>query len=147
VNIEAICDAIAGRYAPGTIGTPVAASPMRAAYGQAPHSMPNTPAVVVMPQDGTIVMESGAWALTNNIDVNFYLSKAPGDIERVETLRQKWLETLLEAVLGTMTLSGLAKSAFPVGWEFTELPYGGDSYDAIVVHYQVMVREPQTLTP
>ena len=147
MDIEAICDALAARYTPGTIGTPTGVPAMRAAYGQMPHSMPNTPAVVVMPQDGDVVAESGSWVLTNNIDVNFYLSKAPGDIERVETYRQKWLQTLLEAVLGSLTLGSIVKSAFPIGWEFTELPYGGDQYDAIVIHYQVIVREAVTFTP
>lgn len=150
MNLKSICDAIAARYAPGTISTPSGAEAMRNSYGQSPHSMPNTPAVVVQPQTGEAVPGSGTWDVTHQVDVEFYLSKSPGDVARVEKQRQLWLPTLLEAVLGQMQLglgSDGVKSALPTGYEFTTLDYGGDIYDGIVIHLDVIVREPVTYTP
>jgi hypothetical protein len=151
MDMLAICNALAARYAPGTIGTPATGTPatIRAVYGQAPHSMPTTPAVVVMPQTGDVVMGSGTWDVTHHIDVLFYHSKKQGDVPRSETQRQLWLPSLLEATLGaaTLGLGGVVKSALPVEYEFLELPYGGDSYEGIRIGVDVIVREPVTLTP
>ena len=149
MDFEAICDAIAARYAPGTLATPSGAQAMRASYGQAPHSMPATPAVVVRPRDGEVILGSGQVMGQHNIDVEFFLSKAPGDIERVETQRQKWLPYLLTATYGQLKLglAGTVDKAIPMGWEFTELPYGGDSYYGIIVHLRVWTTETQALTP
>ena len=95
-----------------------------------------------------MIYESGSWQVTHSIDVLFYLSKAPGDVERVETQRQKWLPLLLGALNGKLTV-GLAyvKSVMPVSYEFTELPYGGDSYDGIRITVSAIVRETVTLAP
>ena len=150
MTLKDICDAIAALYAPGTISTPSGATAIRNSYGQAPHSMPNTPAVVVMPQSGEAVIGSGTWDVTHQIDVQFFLSKAPGDVERVETQRQLWIPVLLSATLGQLQLglgSDNLKSALPTGYEFTTLDYGGDIYDGIVIRLEVIVRDPVTLTP
>lgn len=149
MDFKAICNGIAARYQAGTITTPAGAVAMKKAYGQMPASMPNVPAVVVIPQDGDVVIGSGTWDVTHHIDVNFYLSKAPGDPERVEAQRQTWLPTLLQAPLGAMQLglAGTVKSAFPVSYEWAELPYGADLYDGITIRLDVIVRENVTLTP
>lgn len=144
MDFKAICDAMAARYASGTIATPTGAQAMRKAYGQVPHSAPTFPMVVVVPQTGEVVTAGGTYNVTHHVDVNFYLSKAPGDTARVELQRQLWLPALLNATFGTQatwTMSGLIKSAIPTGYEFVELPYGGDNYDAIVVHTDIIVRD------
>lgn len=150
MDFKAICTALAARYAAGTISTPAGATAMRKSYGQAPQGLQVIPAVVVMPQDGTVIVDPGVLrGQAHRIDVNFYLSKAPGDLARVETQRQLWLPNLLSATFGQMQL-GLAPivmKAIPVGWEFTELPYGGEMYDGIVIHVEVYTTEIVTLTP
>ena len=145
--MKAICDALATRYANMT---PPAGETLRAAHGQAPHSMPTTPRIVFFPQDGEMVTEPGMWVGTSRIDLTLYLSKAPGDLARVETQRQKWLGPLLSRLDGatTITLAGSGvKSALPVGWEFTEVPYGGDNYDGIIVHLEIITRQAATFVP
>lgn len=148
VSLKAICDALAARYAAGTIATPTGATAMRSSWAQAPHGPKPTPFLVIAPQTGDVIGGAGEWQITHHVDANFYLSKAPGDIHRVETLRQLWLPTLLAAPLGLMTL-GITnvKSDFPVSYEFLELPYEGDGYDGITIHLDVIVREPVTFTP
>lgn len=148
-DLEDICDAIAARYAPGTIGTPTSATAMRASYGQAPNSIPSTPAVVVLPKSGTVIYNPGQRKSEHEIDVLFYHSRRQGDVPRSETERQRWLPTLLAALHGQVKL-GLAPDvdkALPTEYEFTELEYGGDAYDGIRINVRVWVTETVTLTP
>jgi hypothetical protein len=149
-SLENICDALATCHAGTAIGTPTSATAMRATYGQMPNNVPMTPCVVIMPKTGEAIFGSGTWDTTHQIDALFYHSKRQGDIPRSETERQRWLPLLLSATKSQVAL-GLStagvKSALPTGYEFVTLTYGGDEYDGIVVHYEVIVREPITLTP
>jgi len=152
IAFKAICDALAARYQAGTIATPSGAVAMRKAYGQLPKNIPAVPAVVIDVQDGTLTANPGQWKHEMAIDVVFLLAKRPGDTARVDAQRQLWLPTLLAATQAQLKL-GLGGAvgysvdkALPVGWEFTEFPFGADSYDAIRIHYTVFVTENVTLT-
>lgn len=148
-DLEDICDAIATRYSPGTIGTPGSAMPMRAAYGQAPNALPSTPAVVVLPKSGTLIYGAGQRKSEHEIDVLFYHSRQQGDVPRTETERQRWLPVLLNALHGQVKLglAGTVDKALPTDYEFVELPYGGDAYDGIRINVRVWVTDAVTLTP
>lgn len=152
-NLEGMCDALAARFAPGTIGTPTGAVAMRKAYSETPKNVPIVPSVFLEVQEGTIVADPGQWKFEHNVDVVFLLSKRPGDPARVETQRRLWLPALWGATQGQMKLGyGGAvgytlDKAIPTDWEFTEEPVGGDNYDAIRVHYRLYVTETVTLTP
>lgn len=148
LDLEDICDAIAARYAPGTIGTPSSATAMRASYGQAPNSLPSTPAIVVLPKTGTLIYGSGQRKSEHEIDVLFYHSRRQGDVPRSETERQRWLPTLLNALHGQtkLGLSPDVDKALVTDYAFTELGYGGDEYDGIRINVRVWVTEAVTLT-
>lgn len=144
--MKAICDGIATRY---SSMTPPSGETLRAAYGQYPKSMPNTPAIVVQPVTGEGVVESSMWVWTHSIDLGLYLSKRPGDPSRVEVQRQKWLGPLLarlDAIDPLGLVSSGVKSALPIGYEWTELLYGADQYDAILVHLQIITRQATTFS-
>lgn len=148
-DLKAICDGLAGKFAAGTISTPSGATAMRKSYGQMPIGTPMLPAVVIVPQSGEVVLDSQAWHGTQLVDVVFLYSKSQGDTARAETQRQLWLPNLLSATFADMDL-GLAPDvakAYPQGWEFAEYPYGGQDYDAVIVHYAVDVRITQAMTP
>lgn len=149
IDFEDICDGIAAAYA--NPGTPTSEVPIRASYGQAPNSIPALPCCVVMPQDGEVTYESSNRTGEHNIDLNFYLSKSPGDLVRVETSRQRWLPYLLDALHSAVQVgqggSGGVQKALPTGYEFTELPYAGEQYDAIVIHLRVWTSETVVLVP
>lgn len=153
IDFKAICDALAARYAAGTIATPTGASAMRKSYGQIPKNVAAVPCVIVDVQDGTLTANPGQWKHEMAIDAVFCLSKRPGDTARVDAERQRWLPTLLSATQGQLKLglggaSGYSvDKALPIGWEFVEFPVGGDEYDAIRVHFTVYVTENVTLTP
>ncbi len=107
------------------------------------------PAVVVLPKTGTVTLGPRMVDGTIDLDVLFYLSKAPGDLARVETQRQRWLPTLLAALDGKMQL-GLAayvQKAYPTDWEFVDLQYGGEAYDGIRITVRVWYTEARTFTP
>lgn len=149
-NLENICDALAAAYAGTAIGTPTSATAMRATYGQMPNNVPMTPCVVIAPQEGEVVYESSFWSVTHQIDALFYHSKRQGDLPRSESERQRWLPYLLNATNAHLSLQLSAagvKSAMPTSYEFTTLTYGGDEYDGIVVHLDVIVRETITMAP
>jgi len=89
IDLEAICDALALRFEPGTIGTPSGGPAMREVYSESPKSVPTVPAVLLEVQDGTLVASPGQWKHEISIDVLFLLSKRPADPVRVETNRRK----------------------------------------------------------
>jgi hypothetical protein len=153
VDFEAICNALAARFEPGTIGTPSGAPAMREVYAKPPKSVPTVPAVILSVQDGSVVPASGQWKHEMNIDVVFLLSKRPADPVRVEVNRRKWLPLLLAATVGQWKLGlGAAvgyemKSALPGPWEWMEYDVAGESFDAIRVGYTVTVLETVSPVP
>ncbi|HUT76773.1 MAG TPA: hypothetical protein VM285_03750 [Polyangia bacterium] len=153
IDLEAICDALALRFEPGTIGTPSGGPAMREVYSESPKSVPTVPAVLLEVQDGTLVASPGQWKHEISIDVLFLLSKRPADPVRVETNRRKWLPYLLQATVGQMKLglggaSGYSvDKAIPISWEFTEFDVADVTFDAIRVRYVAYVTESVTLTP
>lgn len=149
MDFNDICDGLAARFEPATIGTPTGADAMRSAWGQAPNGPKPTPFAVVFPQDGEVTYTPGQRLGQHNLDLQFFLSKAGGDFSRVETQRQLWLPYLLSATDGQMKLglSGTVLKAIPVSWTYAEIVYGGDTYDGIVIHFRVWTEESVTLTP
>lgn len=153
IDFEAICDALALRFEPATIGTPTGAPAMREVWPEPPKSAPTVPAVLLEVQEGTLVATPGQWKHEFHIDVIFLLSKRPADPVRVETNRRKWLPYLLRATAGQVKL-GLGGAtgysvdkALPTGWEFVEFDVAGVTFDAIRVPYTVWVTETVTLVP
>lgn len=153
IGFKAACDALAARFAPGTITTPSGAVAMRHAYGQMPKNVAAVPCVLVEPINGQVFADSDRWRHEMDVDVLFLLSKRPGDPARVETQRQIWLPTLLAATEAQLKLGlggqvgwELAK-AIPTGWEWAEYPIGADLYDAIRIHFRLFIYEDVTLTP
>ena len=148
-DFYAACNAIAARYAPGTIATPSGEVAMRAAYGQYPNNIATSPCVAISPQNGDLVYESGAKRGEYRVDVHFYLAKAKGDYKRLETSRQRWLPTLLGALDGQIQLglggSGTVQKAIPLTWDYAQLSYGDDTWDGIVIHVTIYTLEPVTL--
>jgi len=153
IDFKAICDALAARFAAGTIATPSGAAAMRKAYGQIPKNIAVVPSVLVIPQQGTVVANPGQWKHEMDLDVVFLLSKRPGDPARVEAQRQIWLPTLLAATEAKLTLGLAGQSGYsvdkviPIGWEFAEFPVASDTYDGIVIHYKAFITETVVLTP
>lgn len=148
-DFYAACNALAARFAPGTIGTPSGEVGMKASFGQAPNDLAQSPCVVIQPTEGQLVYGGGVKNGQYDVDVNFYLGKASADFKRIETSRQRWLVTLLAACDGQMLLglggSGTVQKVLPLRWEFRQLVYGGVEWDGIVIHARIWTIEPVTL--
>lgn len=153
IDLKAICDGLAARFAAGTISTPTGAHTMRTSYAAPPKSAPVVPCVILEVQDGTIIANPGQWNHELNIDAVFLYSKRQGDTVRQDTERQRWLGNLLAATeaqlkIGLGAASGYTvDKALPADWEFTEYQVGSDLFDGIRVHFTVYVRETVSLTP
>jgi hypothetical protein len=152
IDFEAICDALALRFEPATIGTPSGAPAMREVYPEPP-SVPTVPAVLLEVAEGSLVPNPGQWKHEFQIDVLFLLSKRPGDPVRVETNRRKWLPYLLRATVGQFKL-GLGSAtgysvdkAIPTTWDFVQYDVADAAFDAIRVRYVVYVIETVSLVP
>lgn len=149
-DFYATCNALAARFAPGTITTPTDALAMRAAFGQMPNAVPATPAVYCEPTSGQVVANQ-TWDHEWDIDVVFLVDRVTADPKRIETQRQLWLPTLLRATQGELKLGIGAQSgwelkkAIPTGWEWDEVNVAGTDFSAIRVHYRVFVAETVTL--
>lgn len=153
IDLKAICDALAARYAPGTMSTPTGAAAIRSASGRHPKDVVTVPMAYVDVENGDLIANPGQWKHEISLDLVFVLSKRPGDPVRVDEQRQRWLPSLLAATQAQMKLglggaSGYTvDKAIPAGWEFTEETIGATEYDSIRVHYTVYVTENVTLTP
>ena len=151
IDLEAICDGLAARFAAATIGTPTGAPAMREVNAETPKAVKATPAVILEVQDGTVVANPGQWKHEIGVGVVFLLARRQADPARVETIRRKWLPRLLSATTGQLKI-GLGQAsgysvdkAIPTGWEFTEYDVAGTTYDAIRVSYTVFVTETVSL--
>ena len=153
IDLDAICDGLAHRFAAGVIATPTGAAAMRVAYAKVPKNIAEFPAVVLEVQDGSVVANPGQWKHEANVDVLLVLPKRVGDTARNEKQRQLWLGPMLAATQGAMKIGlGAATGyvvdkALPTGWVWTEYAVGGDEHDAIRVHFTVYVTENVTLVP
>ncbi len=129
--------------------TPPSGDLMRKAYGQQPNGAPSLPAAIVVPEHGTLILQPSTYFGDHKVDVWFLIEKASIDFKRIEARRQKWLPILYHAFDGEMalTLAPVVLKVFPIGWEFTEIVYGGVSYDGIILHYELDTSETVSLVP
>src|SRR2546423_1230591 len=118
MDLVSISTNLAAQFAAGTLTPPAGLAngmeTIRSVWGQAPQGAKPTPFLVVLPRDGTVIIPGAApFEAHHHLDVNFYLSKAPGDIARVEAARQAWLGVLLHAtdLNGALDLEPVVKSA------------------------------------
>lgn len=152
VNVDAICVALAARFAAATIGTPTGADAMRVSHPGMPKGVPVTPCHLLEMQDGSVVANPGQWKHELNIDGVLLLAKRPGDPARVEKQRRLWLPYLLHATVDALkiTLGGGAgytvDKAIPTSWEWTEYSVSDNEFDAIRVRWVVYVTENVSLT-
>lgn len=149
-NLKTIIDALAsGPFLPATLNAAKAtgAESIRKTYPQAPDSVPSTPALVFMPQNGEVVEAGGAtYSETHDVDLWFVYSYRQGDIERAETQRQLWVGVITAALFSASaraTLMGTVsiKSALPHTYEFGTLDYSGASHPGIRWRIVIQIRD------
>ena len=149
-NLKTILDAMStGPYLPATLNAAKhsGALDIRKTYPQAPDSLPATPAIVFLPQDGEVIEATGGtYNEEHHVDVWFVFAFKQGDIERAEAQRQLWVGPLIAAlfsITGRDTLvSGTGiKSALPETYEFALLPYSGQEHPGIRFPVTITIRD------
>src|SRR5688500_3538283 len=129
-DFKGTCDALAARFAHGTIATPSGALAMRASFGQMPNATPATPAVYIEPTTGSMAANS-TWDHEWDLDVVFLVDKVTADPKAIERQRQLWLPTLLAATQGQLKLGIGAqvgwelKKAIPTTWTWDQVDVAG----------------------
>lgn len=146
--MQAIADAIALKYAPGTLTTPSGQDAIRRVFSQAPNNIPEFPSIIVAPMHGKVVEGAQTWDLRASIEVQLYVGAMSGDLPRMDATRQAYLNTMLRAVVGSQSLGlSYVKSCMPVTWEFRTLEYAGAEYLGLIIDLELIIRETVALAP
>ena len=147
MDLAAISDALAARYAANVTTAPTGYKAITGSTAKPPNNIPNTPYVIVWPQSGDLEYNPGQRAGEHHFQVVFYYAKAEGDIPREYAALEKWLGVLLDRTHGQLqlTLAPVVVKAWPVHWEIGSAVYGGDTYEVIIISITVYTRENVTL--
>jgi hypothetical protein len=152
MNALTIADALAARYAPGTLSPPSGYPAMRVSTARLPNTIPTSPWVLVLPPNGEHIYGSGVVERTLTFRVQFHYAKHTGDVGRDVTGMLAWLGPLLAATDGQYRLgvgdTQHVKSALAAEHRWAVFTYGGDEFYGWEIDVIVMIRdEPVTLVP
>lgn len=140
----AIADALAARYASGTLTPPSGYPAVRVSTARLPNAIPTSPWVLVVLPDGEVIIDSGSSA-TLNYHVLFHYAKHSGDTARDMTGMMAWIGVLLTATFGQTTLGLNAtqhvKSALPGEFRLTVETYAGQEFYGWDITVPVILRD------
>lgn len=144
----AIADALAARYASGTLTPPTGYAAVRVSTARLPNATPRAPFVLVSLPSGQVVLGSSQVDHQMDFEVTFHYAKASGDLARDMAGMLAWLAPLLGATYGQMRL-GIAgvKKAYPTGYKLIVATYAGEEYYAWQITVRVDLNEAQVFTP
>ncbi len=149
LNLKAVADALAARYAPALVTPPTGYPNIVASTATPPNALPQSPYVVVWPNTGEITYIPGVRKGEHEFLVNFYYAKHEGDIPRESAALLNWLGILLDQI-HDQTALGLAPivlKALVVSWAIGALPYAGTTYDGITLTVRVWTQDNVELVP
>jgi hypothetical protein len=148
MNALTIADALAAKYASGTLTPPSGYGAVRASTARLPNAIPTSPWVLVMLPEGEIVLGSGQLDYSLEYHVWFHYAKHTGDLARDMTAMLSWIGVLTGATWSDMDLgvTGIRK-AYTTGFKLAVFTYGGDEYYGWDLTVIVEFYEPQVLTP
>ena len=146
MNALTIANALAAKYASGTLAPPSGYTAVRVSTAALPNNIPTSPWVLVTLPSGQLVLGTGEINHQPTFHVLFHYAKASGDVPRDMTAMLSWLGVLLAATWSDMDLgvSGVRK-AYPTTYEFVTLTYGGDEFYGWDIAVTVDFRETVTL--
>lgn len=148
MNVLTIADALATKFAPGTITPPSGYPAMRASTARLPNNIPTSPWVLVTLTKGEVVL--GVQELNHALEfhVVFHYAKQTGDTPRDMAGMLSWLGVLLAACFADMDLgvSGIRK-AYPTTYDLVVATYGGSEFYGWDITWIVDFNEAQAMTP
>ena len=129
MNALTIADALATKYASGTLTPPTGYGAVRVSTSRLPNAIPTSPWVLVMLPKGNLVLGSGELNHSMEFHVIFHYAKSTGDVARDMTGMLSWIGVLIAATWTDMDLgvSGIRK-AYPTDYELVVATYGGEEF-------------------
>lgn len=127
----AIGDALAAKYARGTLTPPSGYTAVHSSTCRPPNAIPQSPWVLVVLPTGTAVIGAQQFDWHLEFHVLFHYARSSADKPRDWKALMKWLGPLLYATFNGMTLglsaSGVRK-AYPLRWDQVVMTYGGTEF-------------------
>lgn len=147
LDMKAIADALAARYAPGVVTPPTGLPNIVAATATPPNAIPQSPYVVVWPDTGRFTHPPARRKAEHDFLVHFHYARHEGDIPRESAALLRWLGVLFDQTNGQLQL-GLAPivtQALVQTWDIGSLVYAGVEYDGIVLGVRVWTSDTVNL--
>ena len=147
MDVLAIADALAAKFASGTLTPPTGYGAIRVATARTPNAIPVAPFLLVTLPSGEVIIE-GQWAKHHlDFDVEFHWAQHSGDKPRDMTALLDWLPKLLTAVLSgwQLGITGIQKT-LPMDYEYDVMPYAGVEFYGWRIRHRVYFDEAQTVT-
>lgn len=129
MNALTIADALALKYAPGTLTPPTGYPAMRVSTARLPNAIPTSPWVLVMLPKGDVTLAPQWLDHSMAFHVLFHFAKHTGDLARDMTAMLSWIGVLLAATYADMDLgvTGIRK-AYPTEYQLAVFTYGGTEF-------------------
>jgi hypothetical protein len=154
LNMLAIADGLAARFAPANVTPPtnpttsVAYTNIRESTARLPNNLTAFPCVEVYPPapgEGDMIIGGGQRRSTWPFTVRFYYGQSSGDLERDMVALYKWWSVLIDQVLLGYTLGGTATKALPTTTGIGVHEYGGVEYAVIEMTVEVTTEDTYTM--
>lgn len=155
LDVEALADAIAARYARGTL-TPPAGSPtligIRAGMATArlPSKVAATPALLVIPESGSFDV-GGQDRVGAHTWRALFLYAVTKDYPREVRAVNRWLKVLLDVHLTGNQLggafAGVLADLMTTGYNVGQITYAGDTFTGAELELALITSEPWSPTP
>ncbi|HET7031111.1 MAG TPA: hypothetical protein VFI34_11415 [Candidatus Limnocylindrales bacterium] len=136
MDVDAISSAIAARYAPAQVTPPATLTNVRVATSDLPDELGPLPAVLVVPDSGSLAPGNGTRVGEHVWLVRFYLDRV-GDLPRQMNVLRRWVGVLVDQHRTGMQLGGLVVYVRTIGWAIRILPFQGSDYAGIELRLAV----------
>lgn len=141
MDVDAIGQAIAARYAPANVTPPAGLTNVRKATADLPQAITAVPIVLVFPDSGELAPGNGTRLGNATWYVRFYFGVSR-NVARETNACRRWLSVLLDQHRTVLALGGLVTAVRTVGWKVGLLDYGSKRYFGIELRIQVVTSEP-----
>lgn len=147
MDVQAIADALAAKFASGTLTPPTGYTAVRLATARPPNNLTAFPTVLVIPPDGEVQPQAGWVDYTLDFDVEFHYAQNTADKPRDFAAMLAWLPKLLAAVYSGWSLGITGLTAVkPQSWAYDVLPYGGQENYGWRIRFRAWFGEAQVMS-
>lgn len=140
IDLDAIAEAIAARYAPGLLTPPAGLDAIRSSSANLPNNLGALPLVLTFLESGELTPGNGTRLGDHRFLVRFYLAET-GDWTRHSDQLRRWAAKLLDVHLTGAQLGGLVAAVRTRGWRIGSMRYAGQTYAGAEMRLQVVTSD------